>query len=296
MTGNAANETGVIGHSRRAIVLVHGSWHGAWCYAPIVPLLAVKGITAVAFDLPGYGLSAKLPESYRARAFNAATFSSERSPVAGVTLKESAARITEVIDALVIGGFGPITLFAHSMGGVPATVAAELRASKIKKLIYLSAFMPVTEKAAGYYVSVPEMADSKVLPLVCGDPSAIGALRLDPSSEDESYRIAMKEAFYATASDAAAIAASHLLTCDAPMGLYQAPTGATVANWGSIPRSYISCTEDVCVPPAVHSLFVQEADALTPANRTDFRTIPGDHSPFLSRPQALTDLIASLAA
>jgi pimeloyl-ACP methyl ester carboxylesterase len=201
-----------------------------------------------------------------------------------------------VIDALVVGGFGPVTLFAHSMGGVPATAAAELRAAKIDKLIYLSAFMPVTDKPAGYYVSAPEMADSQLDPLICGDLSIIGALRLDTSSDDASYRSAMKKAFYATASDDAVAAASHLLTCDAPMGLYQTPTGATAANWGRIPRSYISCTEDFCVPPAVHKLFVREADELTPTNRTDFRTIPGDHSPFLARPQALTDLIASLVA
>jgi hypothetical protein len=36
-------------------------------------------------------------------------------------------------------------------------------------------------------------------------------------------------------------------------------------------HSYISCTEDACIPPAVHNLSVRGADALTPANRTDFR-------------------------
>jgi alpha-beta hydrolase superfamily lysophospholipase len=56
MAINAASESNSIGPARRVIVLVHGSW----CYAPIVPLLAAKGITAEAFDLRGYGLTAKL--------------------------------------------------------------------------------------------------------------------------------------------------------------------------------------------------------------------------------------------
>lgn len=54
MTSNAENESHA-SNARRAIVLVHGSWHGAWCYSPLIPLLSAKGITAVAFDLSGYG-------------------------------------------------------------------------------------------------------------------------------------------------------------------------------------------------------------------------------------------------
>jgi alpha-beta hydrolase superfamily lysophospholipase len=81
MAINAASESNSIGPARRVIVLVHGSW----CYAPIGPLLAAKGIAAEAFDLPGCGLTAKPPQSYRTGAFNASKFSSEQSPVDGVT-------------------------------------------------------------------------------------------------------------------------------------------------------------------------------------------------------------------
>ena len=32
--------------------LVHGSWHGAWCWERLVPELEARGHRAVAVDLP----------------------------------------------------------------------------------------------------------------------------------------------------------------------------------------------------------------------------------------------------
>lgn len=36
-------------------VLVHGSWHGAWCWQKLLPELAARGVPAMTFDLPGHG-------------------------------------------------------------------------------------------------------------------------------------------------------------------------------------------------------------------------------------------------
>ena len=36
-------------------VLVHGAYHGAWCYQKVVPLLEAGGHTVIAVDLPGHG-------------------------------------------------------------------------------------------------------------------------------------------------------------------------------------------------------------------------------------------------
>ena len=38
-----------------AVVLVHGAWHGAWCWEPAIAALAAAGVTALAVDLPGHG-------------------------------------------------------------------------------------------------------------------------------------------------------------------------------------------------------------------------------------------------
>jgi pimeloyl-ACP methyl ester carboxylesterase len=34
------------------IMLVHGAWHGSWCWEPVVQLLHDKGIVTVAVDNP----------------------------------------------------------------------------------------------------------------------------------------------------------------------------------------------------------------------------------------------------
>ena len=35
-----------------SIVLVHGAWHGAWCWEPVIARLDAAGLPAVAVDLP----------------------------------------------------------------------------------------------------------------------------------------------------------------------------------------------------------------------------------------------------
>ncbi len=42
----------------RTVVLVHGAWHGSWCWAPVLAGLDERGVTATAVDLPGPDLHA----------------------------------------------------------------------------------------------------------------------------------------------------------------------------------------------------------------------------------------------
>jgi pimeloyl-ACP methyl ester carboxylesterase len=39
------------------VVLVHGAWHGAWCFAALQDALDRRGIPSYAIDLPGHGAS-----------------------------------------------------------------------------------------------------------------------------------------------------------------------------------------------------------------------------------------------
>lgn len=39
------------------IVLVHGAWHGAWCFAGLQHALDELGLPSYAIDLPGHGTS-----------------------------------------------------------------------------------------------------------------------------------------------------------------------------------------------------------------------------------------------
>ncbi|MEL6894442.1 MAG: alpha/beta fold hydrolase, partial [Actinomycetota bacterium] len=41
----------------RLVVLVHGAWHGAWCWASFQAELDRRGVPSLAIDLPGHGAS-----------------------------------------------------------------------------------------------------------------------------------------------------------------------------------------------------------------------------------------------
>ncbi len=121
--------------SKRALVLVHGSWFGAWCFSSLIPLLTAKNITVVAPDLPGHAVGARFPVSFGQRPLDANAFKVEPSPLAGVSLAQYVATIQQTVDELASAGYGPITLLGHRMSGVPITAAAELAPTKIAKLI-----------------------------------------------------------------------------------------------------------------------------------------------------------------
>src|SRR5260221_5099251 len=99
-------------------VLVHGGWHGAWCWNRIVPSLEKKGHHVIAVDLPGHGR--------------------DKSVTAKVTMKDYVDVLVAQLDALP----EPVCLVGHSSGGAIATQVAEHRPEKIRALVYLAAFLP----------------------------------------------------------------------------------------------------------------------------------------------------------
>jgi len=82
-------------------LLIHGAWHGGWCWRKVVPLLEAKGHRVLAPDLPGHG--------------------NDATPTATVTLKSYTDRICEIASEQN----EPAILAGHSMGGIAITQAAE---------------------------------------------------------------------------------------------------------------------------------------------------------------------------
>ena len=92
-------------------VLVHGSWHAAWCWYKIVPRLEQAGHRAIAIDLPGHGR--------------------DGTPVGDVTMQHYVDAIGSAIDA----AGEPVILVAHSRGGIAVTQAAEAHAERVRLLV-----------------------------------------------------------------------------------------------------------------------------------------------------------------
>jgi pimeloyl-ACP methyl ester carboxylesterase len=279
-----------------AFVLVHGAWHGAWCYERIIPLLAARGYSAVARDLPAHGLNARFPACYGVRPANAADFATEVSPLAATTLDDYANSILATIDQVRALGHDKVVLVGHSMGGVAITAVAERAPGKILKLVYLTAFMPRSGVGATTYIHAPENEGELVGGLLMSDPAVTAALRMDPRSADTEYRARIKLAFYGDVSQADYDAAAHLLTPDVPVVPFATPIATTVARWGSLPRHYIKALEDRAILPALQQRFIAEADAFVPGNPTRVHELKTSHSPFVSAPTALADLLAMIAS
>src|SRR5215471_8421479 len=98
-------------------ILVHGAWHGRWCWDQVVPLLRQAGHQVETLDLPGHG--------------------QDRTPILEVTLAAYTKRVCETLDAQA----EPVILVGHSMGGIVITQVAEERPEKIQTLVYLTAFL-----------------------------------------------------------------------------------------------------------------------------------------------------------
>ncbi|MBO1415119.1 alpha/beta fold hydrolase [Streptomyces sp. FH025] len=103
---------------RPTFLLVHGAWHGAWCWEPVRAALDADGWRSHAVDLP----SANPPAGRQAGARPAGMLDDAD------TIRDSLRRIG-----------GPTIVIAHSYGGVPATEAVA-DATNVLGVVYLAGF------------------------------------------------------------------------------------------------------------------------------------------------------------
>ncbi len=284
------------GNTKPTFVFVHGSWHGAWCWSQTINLLAQAGYPCVAVDLPGHGIDAQFPASYLQTPQNLGSLATEVSPLAGLKQDDYTNHVLKIIRGLAAAGSGPVILVGHSQGGGTITAVAEAAPALIKRLVYLTAFVPVKFDAIIAYLSRPELATgAEVQPLFAGDPAVIACVRINHNSTDPVYIAQAKKAFYADATDAQFKAVVNLLTPDEPIDGFVGKITPSLAKWGSVPRAYIRCTNDKAIPIAGQDLMIAEADAFTPNNKFVTKTLTIGHSPFVSNPAGLNDVLLSLA-
>jgi pimeloyl-ACP methyl ester carboxylesterase len=270
------------------VLLLHGYWHGAWCWSEVLALLTAAGTRALAVDMAGHGLRARRPASPTARPFDAAALATEPSP-AQADLEEAAELF--IAQARALGGGAPVTAVAHSMGGNVLTRAVQEAPGLFAHAVYVTAFMPASGVPAGAYIFSPENEGDLAGASLVADPAVIGGLRLDTTSRDPAYRQQLREAFFGDLPVHVADAAIGLLTPDAPAGIAAGATTLTEDSWGSVPRTYVVCTKDRAIQPAMQRKFIELADAAFPANPTAVHTLESSHSPFLSMPGRLADII-----
>jgi pimeloyl-ACP methyl ester carboxylesterase len=196
-------------------VLVHGSWHGAWCWEKVIPLLEQEGHTAVAINLPGHG--------------------GDSSPAADISLQTYADSICRALDAQP----EPVILVGHSMGGIAISQAARYRAQKIKALIYLTGFLLRDGESLSDVVRQDK--DSLIPPnVIVNESQGVLTLRED----------AVEEIFYGNC-PAEDVARAKSLMCPDPLAPLATPLKISAESFGRIPRRYIECLRDRAISPAI---------------------------------------------
>ncbi len=275
-------------------VLVHGAWHGAWCWAETVRLLAEQGYPAIAVDLPGHGLTAKFPLAYSDYPQNLGALATEVSPLAALSINDYKEAVLKTVRGLTQHGSGPVILVGHSLGGATLSLVGEAEPKLVRQLIYLTAFVPVQMDSVIGYLTRPDFSTSEVPPIFAGDPNNVACVRLNHQSKDPAYTAKSKSAFYGDVSNTTFAAVNHLLTPDEPIGAFAGKVVTTVKNWGSLPRAFIRCTQDNAIPLLGQDNMIAEADAFTPNNKFVQKTLATSHSPFVSDPEGLVRVLLEL--
>lgn len=173
---------------------------------------------------------------------------------------------------------GQVVLVGHSRGGIAISQSAETCPERIARLVYLAAFL------------IPDGQ-----PMVATALSDTGSLLVRNLELDTLQGWHMPKAevvvpafYHDCAPDVAAAAAARFTRePNAPVGT---PLHLTPARFGSVPRTYIKTLEDRALTPQLQDRML----AALPCDTV--YTMKTSHSPFLSQPKELADIMISIAA
>jgi pimeloyl-ACP methyl ester carboxylesterase len=104
----------------RTFVLVHGAWHGGWCWRRVSDLLERRGHKVFAPTLTGLG---------------------ERSHLLSGSI-DLDTHIADIVNLIKWEDLSDICLVAHSYGGWPGSAVPERIGEAIGSIVFLDAFMP----------------------------------------------------------------------------------------------------------------------------------------------------------
>lgn len=118
-------------------VLIHGAWHGGWCWKKLTPLLRVAEHQVFTPTLTGLGERAHL-------------FTPD------VDLDT---HIKDIALVLEYENLQHVVLVGHSYGGMVIAGVAEAVGTRVAQLVFLDAFLPENGKALIDYAPLPPMQD-----------------------------------------------------------------------------------------------------------------------------------------
>jgi pimeloyl-ACP methyl ester carboxylesterase len=208
------------------VVLVHGAWHGAWCWERVIAALAQRAIEAVAIDLPGHG--------------------DDRGTL--TDLHGDADRVRLALD-----GFDqPVVLVGHSYGGVVVTEAGVHPA--VAELFYIASF----NLDAGESAMSAAVAESESARIDHSDrPDALARFRVTDDGTSTVDPEGARILFY---NDCAAEVADWAVARLGPHPMATLSQSPDAVAWRHLPSTYAVCTLDNVVHPDLQRILARRAD------------------------------------
>jgi pimeloyl-ACP methyl ester carboxylesterase len=240
-------------------VLVHGAWHGAWCWQRVVQRLAADGHRVHAVTLTGLGDRAHL-----------------LAPT--ITLETHIADVAGVIEAEELQD---VVLAVHSYAGMLGTAIADRMGSGLRHLVYVDAVVPR-----------PGESWSST------HARTVREARIAAAAASPDYAIAVPDPDnYGLGADDYAWLKRRLTPH--PGHTYEAPLDFDPARVAAVPRTFVSCTKpalptiDAIRPRMADPGFW--GGAWRSGGGAQVVELPTGHDPMVSLPADLTDLLLRCA-
>ena len=237
---------------RPLAVLVHGAWMGASAWRQTSAELTKLGYEVRTLDLPGHGADTTPPDSLSLDSYTQAVIAAmdQRSEV---------------------------VLVGHSMAGMVISAVAERVPHRIKRLVYVAAYLPRSDESL-YQLAQLDSASLVGKYWRQADPKAYS-----PAWIDSLGRV---EVFCADCPDSlkAALIREHRAEAVPPLAT---PVTLTDSAFGRVPKAYIETTLDRAVSHSLQQRMLQHTPV---ARRVQLAT---SHCPFYTQPAELARAIAT---
>ena len=231
-------------------VLVHGSWHDGSAWDPVITHLEARGHRAFGPTIAGHGK--------------------------GVSKAVTHAQCTQsIVDYIVAHDITDLVLLGHSFGGTIIAKVAQALPSRITRLIFANAFVPldgnsILDEVPPHYQDLFH--------------------QLAQASADNTITLPFPlwhAAFINDADEADAQAAYDHLSAEPYPPLCE-PLDVKPLSTLSIPKSYLNCSEDIALPPGEWGWVPRMSNRLGACRLVE---MPGSHEVLFTNPLGLAETI-----
>ena len=175
---------------QKTYFLVHGSYHGAWCWDSVKNELEKNGHIVYALDLPGHGKDTTSRKNVSMKLY-----------------------VSYVKDFILNNNLTDIILVGHSMGGIVVSQIAELIPERIKKLVFIAGVIlneecfldVIPESRRDFYLDCLKYSEDKSIPVnpefvktcflnKCSNPIIVNVIsKLNPQPFIHNEKIFLKD-------------------------------------------------------------------------------------------------------